>query len=764
MTSFSGDVTAAIGNNPGGGTLGGTTTVAAVSGVATFSTLSIDKAGTGYTLVATAGALAGATSATFDIVAGTVSGTRSTLTASPTSITASSGSSTSTVTVTARDAHDNPIAGASVSLAATGSGNTLSPASGTTDANGVFTATFSSTKAETKTLSATINGVGVSQTASVTVTASATLLAFTVQPTSTAAGATITPAVQVSAQDEFGNTATDFAGDVTVTIGTNPGGGTLAGTTTVAASGGVATFSTLSIDKTGTGYTLTATATGLASASSTAFNITAGTATKYIVTAASSSVAAGNNVLITAQLADANNNPVATSGKTVTWSKTGDGGSFASSTSTTNSSGVAEVTFTVHTLAGTVHTVTATDDAALTGTSGNITVVAGPFTKLQLLVPGETAAPGTTTGKTGTPNPQSAGAAFSVTVNAVDTHWNVVTSAPADVVRITSTDAAAGLPADAALSSGTRSFSVTLNTTGDQTLTASDLSNTAIAANTSPAITVYSADGSGTNTVSPSETSASSTENTLTFTYTAATGGMNNGAVEITVPSDWSAPSLATGDAGYTTVSTGTVSVSSQVITVTGLTLAGGASMTVVYGSKAAGGPGATAGAAGTATFTTRQRSIASGTLTPIAAHPSVTVYAADGSGTNVVSPTTVTAASTGNTLTFTYTAATGGMNNGAIEITVPATWSVPSTTDTDSGYTTASTGTVNISVNVITVSGVTLTGGATMTITYGDKGAGGPGATAPLLPETSTFTSRQRSLAASTLTSLAVHPTVTVQ
>ena len=38
---------------------------------------------------------------------------------------------------------------------------------------------------------------------------------------------------------------------VTVAIGTNAGGGTLSGTKTVAASGGVATFNTLSIDKIG---------------------------------------------------------------------------------------------------------------------------------------------------------------------------------------------------------------------------------------------------------------------------------------------------------------------------------------------------------------------------------------------------------------------------------------------------------------------------------------------------------------------------------
>src|SRR5206468_12597427 len=95
-------------------------------------------------------------------------------------------------------------------------------------------------------------------------------------------------------------------------------------------------------------------------------------------------------------------------------------------------------------------TVTATDitDGSKTAsTSPSITVTAGAFAKLQLLVPGETATPGTSSsgpGKTGSPNAQPAGgAAFTVTVNAVDAAWNVVTSAPTDTVGITPTDAAA---------------------------------------------------------------------------------------------------------------------------------------------------------------------------------------------------------------------------------------------------------------------------------------------------------------------------------
>src|SRR5207245_1430392 len=147
-TGFTGNVTVALGANPGSGTLSGTTTVAAVAGVATLPGLSINKVGTGYTLTASATGATGTTSAAFTMAPG-----------------------------------------------------------------------------------------------------AASQLVFTVQPTSTTAGATITPAVQVTVQDAQGNTATGFSGNVTAAIGTNPGGGALAGTTTVAAASGVATFSTLSIDK-----------------------------------------------------------------------------------------------------------------------------------------------------------------------------------------------------------------------------------------------------------------------------------------------------------------------------------------------------------------------------------------------------------------------------------------------------------------------------------------------------------------------------------
>src|SRR5437763_8226646 len=105
--------------------------------------------------------------------------------------------------------------------------------------------------------------------------AAADHLAFLQQPTNTVAGVAISPAITVRVEDAFNNLVTSDTRNVMLAIGTNAGGGTLSGTATIAASGGIATFSTLSIDKTGTGYTLAATSTpSLTDASSATSNIT----------------------------------------------------------------------------------------------------------------------------------------------------------------------------------------------------------------------------------------------------------------------------------------------------------------------------------------------------------------------------------------------------------------------------------------------------------------------------------------------------------
>src|SRR5437667_305910 len=238
------------------------------SGVAT-GTLSSTVAGT-KTVSATAGGVAITQTAAVTVTAGGVSASQSTVTASPTSITAGSG--TSTITVTARDANGNPVSGATVTLSATGSGNTLTQPAGPTNASGVATGTLSSTVPETKTISATAGGVAVTQTAAVTVTAggvSASQSTVTASPTSITAGSG-TSKITVTARDASGNPLSG----VTVTLRATGPGNTLTQPAGPTNASGVATgtlSSTAAGSKTGT-----ATAGGVTETQTASITVTAG--------------------------------------------------------------------------------------------------------------------------------------------------------------------------------------------------------------------------------------------------------------------------------------------------------------------------------------------------------------------------------------------------------------------------------------------------------------------------------------------------------
>lgn len=97
------------------------------------------------------------------------------------------------------------------------------------------------------------------------------------------------------------------------------------------------------------------------------------------------------------------------------------------------------------------------------------------FTKLQVIMPGETAAPGTTTGKTGTPDQQAVGTEFSVVINSVDDNWYPIKST--DTIHFTSTDETALLPDDIAMVGGTVTVKVAFNQYGTWTITASDVTD-----------------------------------------------------------------------------------------------------------------------------------------------------------------------------------------------------------------------------------------------------------------------------------------------
>jgi hypothetical protein len=109
-------------------------------------------------------------------------------------------------------------------------------------------------------------------------------------------------------------------------------------------------------------------------------------------------------------------------------------------------------------------------------TSSPVTVIGGSFSKVLILAPGESPAPGTVTGRTGTATDQSINYSFNVTALATDAWWNPVTGA-SDVVHITSGDPLATLPPDAAMVNGTVDLPIRLATGGFQQISVSDVTN-----------------------------------------------------------------------------------------------------------------------------------------------------------------------------------------------------------------------------------------------------------------------------------------------
>src|SRR5205823_463304 len=310
----------------------------------------------------------------------------------------------------------------------------------------------------------TATGAGSATSAAFDITAgTATQLVFSVQPSTTAAGAAITPAVQVTAQDAQGNTATGFTGNVTVAIGTNPGSGTLTGTATVAASGGVATFSGLGIDKAGTGYSLTA--TGAGSATSTAFNITPAAATKMAIQAGDGQQASvGTAVPIPPAviLRDQFDNAVA--GVAVTFAVIVNNGTVDPTTAiTTGVDGIAAATtWTLGTLAG---------PNSLTATASGTGIIPNPVTFTATGTPAPPSSSRSSTTAAPSPITASNGASAStITVTVLDASGNAVSGAP---VKLSSTGTGNALtPSGTTDANGIMTGTLSSTVAGVKTITA----------------------------------------------------------------------------------------------------------------------------------------------------------------------------------------------------------------------------------------------------------------------------------------------------
>lgn len=299
-TSFAGSVTLAIKSSTGtaSATLGGTTTVSAVAGIAIFSGLDIDYVGKDYKLSASATGLAGADSSAFNITAD-----RLIVTSSPADPTAAG--APLAITVAARDGagHTDTTFGGSIGLAiqTNPTGDTLHGSASKSAIAGIASFGGANEAAIFKagvgyTLRASSGTLATADSAAFDVTGQpANTLVFSASPSNATAGAAFATQPSVSVQDAYGNTDTSFTGAVTVAItsGTGATGATLAGTTTVNAVAGVADFSGLNIVKAGTGYKLTASATSLSSGDSDAFNIAADVATELVVSASPGNTRSG---------------------------------------------------------------------------------------------------------------------------------------------------------------------------------------------------------------------------------------------------------------------------------------------------------------------------------------------------------------------------------------------------------------------------------------------------------------------------------------
>ena len=328
VTDATDNVTLAFGTDPsaGGATIGGTLTVAAVAGIATFSDINIDIVNSGYTFDFSSGALTGATSALFNI--NQAPATQLAFTQEPTNTVAGI-NITPTMTVEIQDANGNivPTATDSITMAfGTDASTGTATLGGTLTVAAIAgTATFSDIsidKAFTGYTFLASSGVLTNATSTgfnITPAAKAQL-AFTVEPVDVDYGENITPSIVAEIQDAFGNKTID-TDSITISINNNPGGSTLSGTLSVAAVAGTVTFSDINLDQIGSAYTLDITGAGLTLATSAAFNVIA-TPTQLAITQEPTDAYNSFNIApsITVELRDSSNNLVTSATDNVTLS------------------------------------------------------------------------------------------------------------------------------------------------------------------------------------------------------------------------------------------------------------------------------------------------------------------------------------------------------------------------------------------------------------------------------------------------------------
>lgn len=284
-------VTITIESNPGGALINNNVSLISAtssSGVATFSSLFLDKVGTGYTLKASATGYASIVSSSFAVTPAAAS--KVGFLTQPATLTAGTAFSPA-IAVAVQDLYGNTVTGATNTITVGVSHSTLNIPFSTGQnqisvnaVNGL--ATFSGLTINKAASSARLflnstNLTGALSQSFDILTGPLAGLGFSVQPQSTITSAAVmSPAVQVQAQDAVGNPITDFASPITVALTGGTGGAVLGGTKTITPTSGVASFTNLSVDKAGTGYQLSASASGVSNGTSNTFAVIAGAASK----------------------------------------------------------------------------------------------------------------------------------------------------------------------------------------------------------------------------------------------------------------------------------------------------------------------------------------------------------------------------------------------------------------------------------------------------------------------------------------------------
>jgi len=348
--SFTGPVAVQLAQNATGLTLDGTTTTSAVAGVATFYSLSVGKAGTGFRLVATTTGLAPDTSTAFAISA--ISTGKLAIASGDGQYGVVGGQLAKPLAVLVVDDNGKPVKGVIVAWSVPGIAGSLREDKSETDDTGIAMYAWTlGTTSGPQSVTASVAGLNGSPATfgAVAVAAQAARLAFAGQPSSVPAGEPI-GAIVVVALDKFDNLATSFGGEVSLAA-YQPGGngGTLSGSTSLKATGGVATFGKLFLTSAGTGYVLVATSLdGLSTATSKAFDVSAAVPARLAIKGGDGQYAKLGQTLaspISVLVTDAYGNGVG--GSVVYWRVSLGLGALAAGTSTTDAGGVATNSWTL---------------------------------------------------------------------------------------------------------------------------------------------------------------------------------------------------------------------------------------------------------------------------------------------------------------------------------------------------------------------------------------------------------------------------------